>query len=70
MRQDCVKIVCDRCGEELVVDTENWELKESQAKDWNLNGLSHTGIKYDFCPECARKWKGMMWNFWGEKKYN
>lgn len=70
MKQDCVKIVCDRCGEELVVDTKNGELMESQAKDWNLNGLGYTGIKYDFCPECTREWKGMMWNFWGEKKYD
>ena len=70
MRQDCVKIVCDRCGEELVVETKNGTVTESQAKDWNLNGISYTGIKHDFCPECAVKWKGMIWNFWGEKKYD
>jgi hypothetical protein len=70
MRQDCVKIVCDRCGEELVVEAKNGTVTESQAKDWNLNGISYTGIKHDFCPECAVKWKGMMWNFWGEKKYD
>ena len=63
MRQDCVKIVCDRCGEELVVEAKNGAVTESQAKDWNLNGISYTGIKHDFCPECAVKWKGMMWNF-------
>lgn len=70
MRQACVKIVCDKCGEELVVETKNGTVTESQAKDWNLNGISYTGIKHDFCPECAVKWKGMMWNFWGEKKYD
>lgn len=55
MRQDCVKIVCDRCGEELVVEAKNGTVTESQAKDWNLNGISYTGIKHDFCPECAVK---------------
>lgn len=70
MRQDCIKITCDNCGEEIVVMTYNGEPDASQTKDWNLNGLSYTGIKHDFCPECTRKWKGMMWNFWGEKKYD
>jgi hypothetical protein len=70
MRQDCIKITCDNCGEEIVVMTHNGEPDVSQAKDWNLNGLSYTVIGHDFCPECTRKWKCMMRNFWGEKKYD
>lgn len=70
MRQDCLKIICDRCGEELIVETKNGTWEASEAAGWNLNGLSHTGIKHDFCPECAAQWKAMMWNFWGEIKYD
>ena len=44
MRQDCIKITCDNCGEEIVVMTYNGEPDASQAKNWNLNGLSYTGM--------------------------
>ncbi len=32
MRQDCIKITCDNCGEEIVVMTYNGEPDASQAK--------------------------------------
>ena len=32
MRQDCVKIVCDRCGEELVVEAKMEQLQNPRQK--------------------------------------
>ena len=52
-------VTCDRCGKQLVADSENTEqLKQmSEWKSLNSGFFLFSGDSFDFCPECYQAFK-------------